>query len=88
MGAGNSEGAKLVARVAMITAVTVAIIVSVILFALRRVLGYAYSNEKEVTDYVLKMVPILCIQVIMDNLQGALSGICFFCLLAKTIIAS
>jgi len=79
LGAGNPEGARLAVHVAMFMAVTEAIIVSMGLFALRRILGYAFSNEKVVTDYVTKMVPILCIQVIMDSLQGVLSGVARGC---------
>jgi hypothetical protein len=37
-------------------------------------LGYAYSNEKEVVDYVAKMVPLLCLSVRLDSLLGVLSG--------------
>lgn len=74
LGAGNSEGAQRAVRVVMFIAATEAISVSITLFALRKVVGYAYSNEKEVTDYVMEMVPLVCISVIMDSLQGVLSG--------------
>lgn len=47
---------------------------SVILLALRRTLGYAYSSEEEVINYVTSMVPLACISVITDGLQGVLSG--------------
>jgi len=74
LGAGNPEGARQAVRVVVFLAVTEAIIISTTLFALRRIVGYAYSNEKEVTNYVMEMVPLVCISVIMDSLQGVLSG--------------
>jgi len=74
LGAGNPEGARQAVRVVVFLAVTEAIIISTTLFALHRIVGYAYSNEKEVTNYVMEMVPLVCISVIMDSLQGVLSG--------------
>ena len=74
LGAGNPEGARQAVRVVMFIVIIETIIVSASLFALRRIVGYAYSNEKEVTDYVMEMIPLVCISVIMDSLQGVLSG--------------
>ncbi|KAM0933274.1 putative multi antimicrobial extrusion protein [Dioscorea sansibarensis] len=79
LGAGNPNGARLVVRVAMLITVTEAITVSTTVFALRYILGYAYSNEKEVVDYVTEMIPLVCISVIMDSLQGVVSGIARGC---------
>ncbi|KAJ0985735.1 hypothetical protein J5N97_004091 [Dioscorea zingiberensis] len=79
LGAGNSNAARLAVRVAMLITVTEAVAVSGTVFALRRTLGYAYSNEKEVIDYVTRMTPLLCISVIMDSLQGVLSGVARGC---------
>lgn len=74
LGAQNPEGARLAVRVVMFIAVTEAVVISATLFAFRRIVGYAYSNEEEVAHYVTKMVPLVCISVILDNLQGVLSG--------------
>lgn len=56
--------------------VTVAetLIVSSTLLACRNVFGYLYSNEKEVIDYVTSMTPLICLSVLMDSIQGVLSG--------------
>ena len=45
-----------------------------VLFALRHVFGYAFSNEKEVVDYVAAMAPLVCLSIIFDAIQGAISG--------------
>nr|QEY08341.1 MATE efflux family protein member 5a [Crocus sativus] len=79
LGAGNPQRAQVAVRVVLFVAVTEAIVVSVTLFALRRVVGYAYSNEEEVVNYVMEMVPLVCISVIMDSLQGVLSGVARGC---------
>ena len=49
-------------------------VVSATLFACRRIFGYVYSNEKEVVDYVTVMAPLVCISVILDSIQGVLTG--------------
>ncbi|PKA59708.1 MATE efflux family protein 9 [Apostasia shenzhenica] len=79
LGAGNPEGAHLAVRVSISVVFVEAVIVSATLFALRQVVGYAYSNEKEVTDYVKEMVPLVSISIILDSIQGVLSGIARGC---------
>ncbi|XP_020271206.1 protein DETOXIFICATION 14-like isoform X2 [Asparagus officinalis] len=79
LGAGNSKGACLAVRVVMFITVMEAVIVSIALFSTRYVLGYAYSSEKEVVDYVKAMVPLVCLSVFMDSLQGVLSGVARGC---------
>lgn len=32
------------------------------------------GDEKEVVDYVREMTPLICLSIIMDNLQAVLSG--------------
>ena len=59
----------------VILGVAEAVIVSTAFISCRHVLGYAYSNDKEVIDYVAEMAPLLCVSVTADSLIGALSGI-------------
>ncbi|KAK5838524.1 hypothetical protein PVK06_007254 [Gossypium arboreum] len=49
------------------------------LYAIPRGIGAAASNEKEVVDYVATMAPLVCVSVILDSLQGVLSGIARGC---------
>ena len=74
LGAGNPQGARVAVFAVMFLAVTETTIVSATLFTCRRVFGYTFSNEKEVVDYVTAMAPLVCLSVIMDSLQGVLSG--------------
>ncbi|XP_021974464.1 protein DETOXIFICATION 12-like, partial [Helianthus annuus] len=75
LGAGNPRGARVAVNAIMILAVVETSIVSMIVFFNRHIFGYIFTNEKEVVDYVTKITPLLCVNIIMDSLQGNFSGI-------------
>ncbi|XP_059655437.1 protein DETOXIFICATION 14-like isoform X1 [Cornus florida] len=79
LGAGNPQGARVAVFAVMFLAVAETTIVTATLFASRRAFGYTFSNEKEVVDYVTTMAPLVCLSVIMDSLQGVLSGVARGC---------
>ncbi|KAJ7954177.1 Protein DETOXIFICATION [Quillaja saponaria] len=79
LGAGNPRAARVVVVAVMFIAIMETTVVSVTLFASRKLYGYTFSNEKEVVDYVTVMAPLLCLSVILDSLQGVLSGIARGC---------
>ncbi|XP_057508007.1 protein DETOXIFICATION 12-like [Actinidia eriantha] len=79
LGAGNPQGARLAVVVVLCLAVVDAVIVSTTLFATRRVFGYTFSSEKEVVNYVEAMAPLACLSVVLDSLQGVLSGVARGC---------
>lgn len=45
-----------------------------ILFAARHIWACVFSNIKEVVDHVSRLAPFICLAVIMDCLQGIISG--------------
>ncbi|XP_050222668.1 protein DETOXIFICATION 12-like [Mercurialis annua] len=75
LGAGNSKAARIAVYGVMFLAITETMIVSSTLFASRRIFGYLFSYEKQVVDYVTAMSPLLSLSVIMDSIQGVLSGV-------------
>nr|KAJ0212231.1 hypothetical protein LSAT_V11C400163380 [Lactuca sativa] len=75
LGAGNPHGARMAVYVVLILAIIETSLISTSVFVSRRVFGYIFTNEKEVVDYVTKMAPLLCLNIIMDSLQGTLSGV-------------
>ncbi|KAK8914467.1 MATE efflux family protein 5 [Platanthera zijinensis] len=79
LGAGNPERARVAVRVVISITIVLSLTMSVSLLILGRVVGYAYSDEKEVVDYVWKMIPLLSISVVMDSFQGVLRGIARGC---------
>lgn len=79
LGAGNPRRARMSVLVIMFLAVAEIVIVTIAIFASRRVFGYIFSRDKEVVNYVTDMAPLICVSVIMDSLQGTLSGVARGC---------
>ncbi|CAL5338873.1 unnamed protein product [Camellia sinensis] len=79
LGAGNPQGARIAVFAVMFLTITETTIVSATLFATRSIFGYTFSNEKEVVDYVTAMAPLVCLSVILDSIQGVLSGVARGC---------
>ncbi|KAK7340921.1 hypothetical protein VNO77_21639 [Canavalia gladiata] len=75
LGAGNPRAAQGAVRVVVILGIVEAIGVSTFFICFRHTLGYIYSDDKEVVDYVAEIVPLLCLCVSADGLIGVLSGI-------------
>ncbi|XP_027936405.1 protein DETOXIFICATION 14-like [Vigna unguiculata] len=79
LGAGSPQSAKVSAYASMILAASQAIVMGSVIFSCRQILGYAFSNEQDVVDYVSEMVPLLSLSVLLDCLHGTLSGIARGC---------
>ncbi|GLJ11086.1 hypothetical protein SUGI_0142580 [Cryptomeria japonica] len=79
LGAGRSHAARLAVYVVFFIAITEAVMIVCLLFSIRNVWGYAYSNEKEVIDYVASMIPLLAASSFLDGIQCILSGIARGC---------
>lgn len=60
--------------VVMFLAVVETLTVSICFFFFRHILGRAYSNEKQVVDYIGAMIPFICLSVVTDSLQAVISG--------------
>ena len=75
LGAGNSRAAHIVVYAAMSLAVIDALIVSMSLLIGRNLFGHIFSSDKETIDYVAKMAPLVSISLMLDALQGVLSGL-------------
>nr|QBM79492.1 MATE62 [Rehmannia glutinosa] len=79
LGAGKPEEARLSVVALMLLATMNAIVATMILLGCRKVFGHIFSNEKEVVDYLTDMAPLLCLTVILDSIQGTLSGVARGC---------
>ncbi|PON71050.1 Multi antimicrobial extrusion protein [Trema orientale] len=79
LGAGNPQAARIATFAVMFLTIAETSIVTTTLFLSRHVFGYVFSNEKEVVDYVTEMAPLVCISVILDSIQGVLSGVARGC---------
>ncbi|CAI9758415.1 unnamed protein product [Fraxinus pennsylvanica] len=79
LGAGKPRAARVVVFVVLVLSVSEFIIASTIIFFCRYIIGYAFSNEMDVVNYVKDMTPFLCLSIIMDSLQAVLSGVARGC---------
>lgn len=50
------------------------VVASITFFLCRYNLGYLFSNEKDVVNYVKDMTPFLCVSIVMDSIQAVFSG--------------
>nr|QBM79445.1 MATE15 [Rehmannia glutinosa] len=75
LGAGKPEAARIALCAVLVLAVTEFLIASITIYICRGILGYAFSEEKEVVNYIKEMVPFLCLSIVMDSLQSVLSGV-------------
>ncbi|XP_058727690.1 protein DETOXIFICATION 16-like [Vicia villosa] len=74
LGAGNPQATRLAVCVVVVIAIIESIFVGTVIFLIRNILGYAYSNEEEVVKYVATLLPILAISHFLDGMQCVLSG--------------
>ncbi|KAK9167372.1 hypothetical protein Scep_002563 [Stephania cephalantha] len=74
LGAGRPQAARLSVFAAVFIVITVAILVASVMFLTRRILGYCYSNETEVVEYIARIIPWLAISHLFDGIQSVLSG--------------
>lgn len=51
------------------------IVASTTLLCCRHILGYAFSNEKEVVNYLQELSPLVCLLLITDGIQAVHSGL-------------
>ncbi|XP_059072596.1 protein DETOXIFICATION 16 isoform X1 [Cryptomeria japonica] len=79
LGAGHSHAARLAVYVVFFMAITEAVMIGCLLFSIRNVWGSAYSDEKEVINYVASMLPLVAVSSILDGIQGVLSGVARGC---------
>ncbi|KAL0450038.1 UNVERIFIED_CONTAM: protein DETOXIFICATION 14 [Sesamum latifolium] len=75
LGAGRLDRARASVWAANVLSIAEAIVACTILLGCRNLLGYAFSNEKEVVDHLREMTPFVCLLLAMDCIQAVLSGV-------------
>ncbi|KQJ82175.1 protein DETOXIFICATION 16 [Brachypodium distachyon] len=83
LGAGRPEAARLATRVIMVLSLLTGVSIGFVLILVRKLWGYAYSNEEEVVEYIARMMPVLAVSIVFDDLQCVLSGVVRGCGLQK-----
>ncbi|XP_021314903.1 protein DETOXIFICATION 16 isoform X3 [Sorghum bicolor] len=74
LGAGRPPAARLATRVVMLLAFSLGVSEGLVMVLARTLLGYAYTNDKEVVLYTARLMPILAACTLLDCLQCVLSG--------------
>ncbi|CAI9763549.1 unnamed protein product [Fraxinus pennsylvanica] len=75
LGAGCSETARVAVWAAIVLSIIEVIVACTILLCFRHVVGYAFSDVKEVADYLDEITPLVCLLLAMDSIQAVLSGV-------------
>ncbi|NXR31023.1 S47A2 protein, partial [Zosterops hypoxanthus] len=75
LGAGNVEAAKRSSNTSLICTGVFSVIVGSILAAIRNVLGYVFTNDKEIIDLVAWVMPIYVVFHLFEAMTGACSGV-------------
>ncbi|KAL8472646.1 hypothetical protein ACS0TY_029742 [Phlomoides rotata] len=75
LGSGKPEAARATVNAVLALSIAEFIIASIGTLIFGHLLGYAFSEEEDVTRYVEAMAPFLAISIAMDGLQSVLSGV-------------
>ncbi|NXL72886.1 S47A2 protein, partial [Leptocoma aspasia] len=75
LGAGDLEAAKRSSSTSLICTGVFAVIVGSILAAIRNVLGYVFTKEKEIVDLVAWVMPVYVVFHLFEAMTGACSGV-------------
>ncbi|NXO88484.1 S47A1 protein, partial [Certhia brachydactyla] len=75
LGAGNVEAAKRSSSTSLICTGVFSVIVGSILAATRNVLGYIFTNDKEIVDLVAWVMPIYIVFHLFEAMTGACGGV-------------
>ncbi|XP_057784048.1 protein DETOXIFICATION 14-like isoform X2 [Salvia miltiorrhiza] len=79
LGAGCPERARASVYAAGFLSIAEAIVACTFLLSLGNIVGYAFSNEKEVVEYLRDIIPFVCLLLAMDCIQAVLSGVARGC---------
>lgn len=75
LGAGNAKAAKMATASILVLGMLEVICISAALFSCRKILGYAFSNQKEIVDRIADLSPLMCFLIIIDSFQAVFSGV-------------
>ncbi|KAL7141655.1 hypothetical protein ABFS83_08G068400 [Erythranthe nasuta] len=75
LGASKPEAARVTLHAVLVLSIAELLLASILVVICGPILGYVFSQEKEVVEYVKQMAPFLSVSIIMDGLQAVLSGV-------------
>ncbi|CAM0904938.1 unnamed protein product [Alopecurus aequalis] len=75
LGAGRPQAARLATHVTMALGLVTGVLLGLTMILVRNLWGYAYSSEKIVVEYISRIMPILGMSFVFDDVQCVLSGV-------------
>ncbi|XP_010488661.1 PREDICTED: protein DETOXIFICATION 3 [Camelina sativa] len=75
LGAGIPQVARVSVLAGLCLWLVESALFTTLLFTFRNIIGYAFSNSKEVVDYVAELSPLLCLSFILDSFTAVLNGV-------------
>ncbi|KAJ4897544.1 MATE efflux family protein 5 [Raphanus sativus] len=75
LGAGNHQVARLSVLSGLCLWLVESILFTTLLFTCKNIVGYMFSNSKEVVDYVADLAPLPCLSFILDGFTAILNGV-------------
>lgn len=74
LGAGRPEAARFAVIVVVVMALIEGLVAGLLMISMRSVWGHAFSNDKEVTNYVARLMPFTALSVFLNALLSVFSG--------------
>ncbi|XP_038669046.1 multidrug and toxin extrusion protein 1-like, partial [Scyliorhinus canicula] len=75
LGASDPEQAMSSAKVALCCMVCIALVISSILLAIKNVVGYVFTNDKEIAHLVSQVIPLNAAFYLFDSMAGVSGGV-------------
>ncbi|PIA29511.1 hypothetical protein AQUCO_05900023v1 [Aquilegia coerulea] len=79
LGARNPKSASFSVTVVTVLSFIIAVIIAIIILALRHVLSYTFTEGETVANAVSELTPLLAVTLILNGIQPVLSGVAVGC---------
>ncbi|CAM8882665.1 unnamed protein product [Rhodiola kirilowii] len=79
LGAGNAKSAEFSVIVVNLISFVIAVVIAVIIMALRNVISYVFTDGEEVANAVADLSPFLAVTIVLNGIQPVLSGVAVGC---------
>ena len=74
LGAGHPKSAAFSVVIVTVSSLCIAIVLAVLVLALRHVLSYIFTSGTTVSDAVSELAPFLAFSIVLNGVQPVLSG--------------
>ncbi|KAF5760486.1 putative multi antimicrobial extrusion protein [Helianthus annuus] len=79
LGAGHPKSAAFAVVVVTLSSFMISLICAIILYALKHVISYAFTDGETVANAVAELTPLLSVSILLNGIQPVLSGVAVGC---------